>query len=184
VGRCCTSASSASAVNSRMSKPVIRTPAPVVNTHEPAQVGHLRALSRLLDNAFVIPGTGYRFGLDALIGLVPGLGDAVSAVFSSYIVLQASRLGAPKAVVSRMIANVAIDTVVGWVPILGDLFDVAYKSNVKNMALLEEHIRQPAAARAGSRRALVLLGGALLVFFAGAIAIGVLATKLLLDLLH
>jgi hypothetical protein len=108
----------------------------------------------------------------------------VSAVFSSYIVLQASRLGAPKAVVSRMIANVAIDTVVGWVPILGDLFDVAYKSNVKNMALLEEHIRQPTAARAGSRRALVLLGGALLVFFAGAIAIGVLATKLLLDLLH
>jgi len=167
-----------------MSKPVIRDATPVVNTHEPAQVGHLRALSRLLDNAFVIPGTGYRFGLDALIGLVPGLGDAVSAVFSSYIVLQASRLGAPKAVVSRMIANIAIDTVVGWVPILGDLFDVAWKSNVKNMALLEEHVRHPTTARAGSRRALVLLGGALLVFFAGAIAIGVFAAKLLLDLLH
>lgn len=167
-----------------MSKPVIRAAAPVVNTREPPQVGHLRALSRLLDNAFVIPGTGYRFGVDALIGLVPGLGDAVSAVFSSYIVLQASRLGAPKAVVSRMIANIAIDTVVGWVPILGDLFDVAWKSNAKNMALLEEHISQPTTARAGSRRALVLLGGALLVFFAGAVAIGVLATRLLLDLLH
>src|SRR5215210_2226900 len=132
-----------------MSKPVIRTPAPVVNTHEPAQVGHLRALSRLLDNAFVIPGTRFRFGFDALIGLVPGLGDAVSAIFSSYLVLQASRLGAPRSVVSRMIANIALDTLVGWVPILGDLFDVAWKSNVRNMALLEQHLQQPTVAKAG-----------------------------------
>jgi hypothetical protein len=94
-------------------------------------------VSRLLDNAFVIPGTRYRFGLDALIGLVPGLGDAVSAVFSAYIILQAARLGAPKSVVTRMISNVALDTLVGWIPILGDIFDVAWKSNLRNMALLE-----------------------------------------------
>src|SRR5688572_21950714 len=151
------------AVLLRMSKyPAPRTQPPVLGTHQPAQVEHLRALSRLLDTAFVIPGTRYRFGLDALIGLVPGLGDAVSAVFSSYLVLQASRLGAPRSVVTRMIANIALDTLVGWVPILGDLFDVAWKSNVRNMALLEEHLQQPSAARAGSRRALVLLGGALL----------------------
>lgn len=141
-------------------------------------------MSRLLDNAFVIPGTRYRFGLDALIGLVPGLGDAVSAVFSGYLILQASRLGAPRSVVSRMIANVAIDTVVGWVPLLGDLFDVAWKSNVKNMALLDQHLSRPAAAKAGSRSTLILLGGLLLVFFAGAIAIGVLVTKLVWDLLQ
>jgi hypothetical protein len=118
-----------------MSKhPAPRAQPAILGTHQPAQVEHLRALSRLLDNAFVIPGTRYRFGLDALIGLVPGLGDAVSAVFSSYLVLQAARLGAPRSVVSRMIANIALDTLVGWVPILGDLFDVAWKSNVRNMA--------------------------------------------------
>jgi hypothetical protein len=168
-----------------MSKhPAPRTHPPVLGTHQPAQVEHLRALSRLLDSAFVIPGTRYRFGLDALIGLVPGLGDAVSAVFSSYLVLQASRLGAPRSVVTRMIANIALDTLVGWVPILGDLFDVAWKSNVRNMALLEEHLQQPSAAKAGSRRALVLLGGALLLLVTGAVVLGVLAGKFIIDLLQ
>lgn len=168
-----------------MSNPLSpRTTPPILGTREPPELGHLRGLSRLLDNAFVIPGTRYRFGLDALIGLVPGLGDAVSALFSSYLVLQASRLGAPRSVVSRMIANVAIDTVVGWVPILGDLFDVAWKSNVKNMALLEQHFSQPFAAKAGSRRTLILLGALLLVFFAGAIAIGVLVAKIIWDILQ
>ena len=164
--------------------PAPRTQPPIVGTHQPAQVEQLRALSRLLDSAFVIPGTRYRFGLDALIGLVPGLGDAVSAVFSSYLVLQASRLGAPRSVVTRMIANIALDTLVGWVPILGDLFDVAWKSNVRNMALLEEHLQQPSAARAGSRRALVLLGGALLLLVTGAVVLGVLAGKFIIDLLQ
>jgi hypothetical protein len=161
-----------------------RTPAPIVGTHQPPEVERLRALSRLLDNAFTIPGTQVRFGLDALVGLVPGLGDAVSAVFSGYLIVQASRLGAPKSVVSRMVANVAIDTLIGWVPLLGDLFDVAWKSNVRNMSLLEDHLQHPAAAKSGSRRALVLLTGVLIVFVAGAIALGVLGTRLVLDLLR
>lgn len=159
-------------------------PAAVVGTHYPPQVERLRVLSRLLDNAFTIPGTRFRFGLDALVGLVPGLGDAVSAVFSSYLILQSSRLGAPRSVVNRMIANVAIDTIVGWVPLLGDLFDVGWKSNLKNMALLETHLQNPAAARSGSRRSLLLLGGVLVLLFAGAIALGVLVTRLVLDLLQ
>jgi hypothetical protein len=168
-----------------MSQPLTpRTSPPIIGTRQPPELAHLRAMSRLLDTAFRIPGTPYRFGIDALIGLVPGLGDAVSALFSSYLVLQASRLGAPRSVVSRMIANVAIDTVVGWVPLLGDLFDVAWKSNVKNMALLEQHLSRPAATRAGSRRTLILLGGVLLVCFTGAIAIGVLVAKLIWDLLQ
>jgi hypothetical protein len=83
-----------------------------------------------------------------------------------------------------MIANIALDTLVGWVPILGDLFDVAWKSNVRNMALLEEHLQQPSAARAGSRRALVLLGGALLLLVTGAVVLGVLAGKFIIDLLQ
>jgi hypothetical protein len=168
-----------------MSNPLAsRTPAPIVGTHEPARLEHLRAMSRLLDNAFTIPGTRYRFGLDALIGLVPGLGDAVSAVFSGYLVLQASRMGAPRSVVTRMIGNVAIDTIVGWIPLLGDIFDVAWKSNVRNMALLEQHVRQPAAAKAGSRRAIVLVGGVLILLLAGAITLGILATRLVVDLLQ
>ncbi len=168
-----------------MSNPLAsRTAAPILGTREPAQLARLKTMSRLLDTAFTIPGTRYRFGLDALIGLVPGLGDAVGAVFSGYLVLQASRLGAPRSVVGRMIANVAIDTIVGWIPLLGDLFDVVWKSNIRNMALLEEHLRQPAAAKAGSRRGLLLLGGVLLVFLAGAVALGVLFTRLVVDLLQ
>ena len=168
-----------------MTNPVSRrTPPPVVGTYQPPQLERLRTVSRLLDSAFVIPGTRYRFGLDALIGLVPGLGDAVSAIFSGYIILEASRLGAPKSVVTRMIGNVALDTLVGWIPILGDLFDVAWKSNLRNMALLETHLQQPAAARAGSRKALLLLSGVLLLFFVGAVALGVLVAKLVLNLLQ
>ena len=168
-----------------MTNPVApRTPAPVVGTYQPPQLERLRTVSRLLDSAFVIPGTRYRFGFDALIGLVPGLGDGASAIFSGYIILQASRLGAPKSVVTRMIGNVALDTLVGWVPVLGDLFDVAWKSNLRNMALLETHLQQPAAARAGSRKALVLLGGVLLLLIVVAVALGVLVAKLVLNLLQ
>jgi len=160
-------------------------PAPLVGTTQQlSQVERLRALSRLLDSAFTIPGTRYRFGLDPVIGLVPGLGDAVSAVFSGYIILQASRLGAPQSVVTRMIANVALDTLVGWVPVLGDLFDVAWKSNLRNMALLDSHLQQPAAARAGSRKALLLWSGVLFLLLVGAIALGLVAAKLVLNLLQ
>jgi hypothetical protein len=168
-----------------MSKhPAPRTHPPILGTHQPAQVEHLRALSRLLDSAFVVPGTNYRFGLDALIGLVPGLGDVVSAAFSGYLVLQASRLGAPRSVVTRMIANIALDTAVGWVPLLGDVFDVAWKSNNRNMALLEKHLQQPAAARRGSRLALLSIAAVLLVFLTGAVVLGVLLTKLIIAQLH
>ena len=159
------------------------TPAPIVGSHAPS-LERLRALSRLLDSAFTIPGTRYRYGIDALIGLVPGLGDGLSALISGYIIIQASRLGAPRTVITRMIANVAVDTVFGWVPVIGDIFDVAWKSNLKNMALLETHLENPAAARRGSRQALLLLGGVLVVLFAGAIALGVLVAQIVLDLLR
>lgn len=168
-----------------MSKPSApRTVTPLVGTHASPQVESLRALSRLLDSAFVVPGTNYRFGLDALIGLVPGLGDVLSALFSGYLVLQASRLGAPRSVVTRMMANIALDTAVGWVPLLGDVFDVAWKSNNRNMALLEQHLQQPAAARRGSRMALLLIVVILLIFLTGAVVLGVLLTKLILAQLH
>jgi hypothetical protein len=137
-------------------------------------------MTRLLDNAFRIPGTPYRVGFDAVIGLVPGIGDAIGAIFSTFIIFHAARLGTPTSTLIRMIANVGLDTIVGEVPLLGDLFDAGWKSNVRNMALLEEHLRQPAAAKRGSRRVLIGLGAGLVLLLAGVIALGVVVANLVI----
>lgn len=123
-----------------------------------------RALTRLLDSAARIPGTGIRFGLDPLLGLVPGLGDVAGAVLAGYLVLLAERLGAPRAVVLRMLGNVAADTIGGTIPVLGDAFDVAFKSNTRNLALLERALDVPTEAERASRLVVVatLAGLALL----------------------
>ena len=104
------------------------------------RIARLDALATLLDTAFVVPGTEIRFGLDALIGLVPGIGDAITTAISLYIVNEARALGAPRLLVARMIANVALDGVVGVVPLVGDAFDVAFRANRRNMALLRGHL--------------------------------------------
>ena len=103
------------------------------------RLGLLRQLARLLDSAVPLPGTSFRFGLDPILGLVPGLGDIVSPLFTVGIIWQARDLGIPRVVMMRMIINVALDTLVGLVPILGDLFDFAWKSNNMNLTLLEQH---------------------------------------------
>ena len=99
----------------------------------------LRHLSRLLDSAFEVPGTGYRIGLDPIIGLLPGLGDLVSPVFAVFVLWQSRELGLPRVVQLRMLFNVAIDAIIGAVPVVGDAFDFAWKANDMNMALLERH---------------------------------------------
>jgi hypothetical protein len=104
------------------------------------RVARIDALSRLLDTAFIIPGTTIRFGLDALIGLVPGIGDAITTVMSLYIVSEARALGAPRILIARMLGNVALDGLVGAIPVLGDAFDVAFRANRRNMALLLGHL--------------------------------------------
>lgn len=149
-------------------------------SENPRQVERLRDLTRVLDSAIQIPGTGYRFGLDALIGLVPGIGDAVGAIFSTFIVFQAARMGASRSTLTRMMGNVALDTIVGEIPLLGDLFDVGWKANTKNLALLEAHLQQPAATRRGSRQVLVLVGGGLLLLLAGVIALGIIVANLVI----
>ncbi|MFZ2029643.1 MAG: DUF4112 domain-containing protein [Vitreimonas sp.] len=106
----------------------------------PAGVADLVHLARFLDNAFVIPGTNIRFGMDGLLGLIPGAGDALSALISLYIIGRAKALGAPEQLLNKMRWNVVIDTVAGAVPFLGDLFDVAFKSNIRNVRLLLEHL--------------------------------------------
>jgi len=135
-------------------------------------------MTRLLDSAIRVPGTRYRFGIDAIIGLVPGIGDAIGAIFSAFIVFQAARLGASTPTLIRMMGNVALDTIVGEIPLLGDLFDAGWKANVRNMALLEAHLQQPVSTARGSRRVLLLLGLGLLVLLAGVIAVGVLVADL------
>jgi hypothetical protein len=104
------------------------------------RIARIDALATLLDTAFIIPGTQIRFGLDALIGLVPGIGDAITSIMSLYIVSEARALGAPRLLVARMLANVALDGIVGAVPLIGDAFDVAFRANRRNMALLREHL--------------------------------------------
>jgi hypothetical protein len=98
------------------------------------------ALSHLLDARFRIPGTTWRYGLDGVIGLVPGIGDAASLGMSGWIVWQSYLLGARKRTLGRMVANMLVDSVVGSVPIAGDVFDFAYKANRRNIKLLSEDI--------------------------------------------
>ncbi len=104
------------------------------------RIARLDAMASLLDTAFFIPGTNIRFGLDALIGLVPGIGDAITTAMSLYIVHEARELGAPRHLIARMLVNVALDGVVGAVPLLGDAFDVMWRANRRNMALLRNHL--------------------------------------------
>ena len=109
----------------------------------------LRQVARFLDSAFLVPGTRYRIGLDPILGLIPGLGDLASPLFSIAVLWQARDLGVPKVVQLRMLFNVAIDTIVGVIPIAGDLFDVAWKSNERNLALLDHHALEEHRASAG-----------------------------------
>jgi hypothetical protein len=111
----------------------------------PEQLAVLRRWAVLLDSAFPVPGTRIRFGLDALVGLVPGVGDLASPVFTAMILLQAARMRLPRVVQARMVLNAAIDMLLGLLPLAGDLADVAWKANLRNLALLEHHARRDTA---------------------------------------
>ncbi|MBD1850074.1 DUF4112 domain-containing protein [Leptolyngbya sp. FACHB-711] len=128
----------------------------------------LRQLSHLLDSAIGIPGTKYRIGLDPIIGLVPGGGDTAGLLLSAYIVMEAARLGASKAVLTQMVSNIVLETLVGTVPLVGDFFDATWKSNVRNIRLLEDHLQIVPPGRRSQNRgfALLLLLGLLLIFIA------------------
>jgi hypothetical protein len=104
------------------------------------RIARIDALANLLDTAFIVPGTNIRFGIDAMIGLIPGIGDAITTLMSLYIVREARELGAPRHLIARMLINVALDGVVGAVPLLGDAFDVMWRANRRNMALLQNHL--------------------------------------------
>ena len=103
-------------------------------------VAELDLLAALLDSRWRIPGTSIRFGVDALVGLVPVIGDAATGIVSAYIVMRARNCGAGKTLVARMLGNVLLDTVLGSVPILGSIFDVYFKANNRNIRLLRRHL--------------------------------------------
>jgi hypothetical protein len=116
----------------------------------PVSTGRLRDLARVLDEAIRIPGTNIRIGLDALLGLLPGGGDIVGGVFSGLIILQAARAGAPTPVLGRMLANVLADVVIGAIPLLGDVFDVAWRANSRNVRLLDSWRERPVSTKRAS----------------------------------
>jgi hypothetical protein len=143
----------------------------------------LDGLAYLLDNSIPIPGTGRRVGLDAVIGLIPGVGDAAGSVLSAYIVVEAARAGTPFPVLARMVMNVAIEGIVGSIPFLGDLFDAAFKANDRNVRLLRTAMAQPDAARRSSRGVIIGVVLLLLLVLGGAGVLSFLALRALVQAL-
>lgn len=106
-------------------------------------MARITLVAKLMDNAFLIPGLNRRVGLDAVLGLVPGVGDALSAALASYIIWEARQLGLPRWKIARMIGNVAVDTAIGAIPFAGDVFDVFFKANERNLRIIHEHLGTP-----------------------------------------
>lgn len=138
-----------------------------------ASLQRLRSLAHLLDNAIGIPGTPYRIGIDPIIGLVPGGGDLVSAALSVYIVWEAARIGLPRATVTQMVSNLVLDTLFGSVPMAGDFFDVTWKANTKNIALLEAHLASPRLQKKANQGFVLLLLFGFILLVIGVAALGV-----------
>ena len=115
----------------------MKTPLP---NKQISKLSKLRRVSKLLDNAITIPGTKISFGLDPILGLLPGGGDTLTGGISAYIVVEAARMGVPREILYKMVGNILIDSFAGTVPVVGDLFDLGWKSNVKNIELLEKHL--------------------------------------------
>lgn len=124
----------------RVEPPLRPGPAGQWQRHPPQVLDDdLEFLASILDDRFRVPGTNIRFGVDALIGLIPGIGDAVSATLSSYLIWRAHQLGVSKLTLLRMAGNTVADTVVGAVPLIGDILDVKFRANRRNLDLLRRH---------------------------------------------
>jgi len=146
---------------------------PPLPTKKLARINRLRRLSKIMDNAIAIPGTKFSFGLDPILGLLPGGGDTITGGLSAYIVVEAARMGLPREILYKMVGNILLDSFAGTIPVLGDLFDVGWKSNVKNIELLEKHLELGQEAQNNTLfiiglvllLALIILGFAAITFF-------------------
>lgn len=144
------------------------------------ELDRLRSLQWLFDQAFPIPGTRWRFGIDALFGLVPGLGDIAGALVAVYALRVARNLGAPPVIQLHMLTNIALDALVGMIPVLGDIFDFAFRAQTRNLALLDAWLGSPARATRRSRRGLILMPLAIVLVFATLTALGIWMLYLLI----
>lgn len=142
----------------------------------------VRFLSHLLDQSIVLPG-GYRIGLDPLLGLVPGVGDIAAAGLSLYIVYEAARLGIRKRILAAMLSNIVTETLVGTIPVLGDIFDAAWKANVRNVELIEKHYH-PATPERSNKKVVGFILGIFLGIVSLAVGMMVLYIYLLIQLLE
>jgi Domain of unknown function (DUF4112) len=115
----------------------------------PRALADVELLAWLLDNSVPIPGTGRRIGLDGVVGLVPGLGDVISAGLGIFVVLRGLQVGLPRVVVARMLINLGLDVTIGAIPIIGDAFDLWFKSNARNLGLIQRHAGDPGASTRG-----------------------------------
>ena len=150
------------------------------STLDPAVHERLRRFAYWLDEGIRIPGTRIRIGLDPILGLIPGAGDAAGAILSGAIVVEALRQRVSRYAILRMAANIAIDTLVGAVPIIGDLFDAGWKGNQKNLAILERHLAEPSGSKQADRTFVLLVGGGLLVLCLTVIGIAMMVTARML----
>ena len=130
------------------------------------RIQYLRRITWLMDQGIRVPGTNFRFGLDPILGLVPGLGDAAGAIISGVMLMEAVRNRAATFTLIRMSGNIALDALIGAVPVVGDLFDFGWKANTRNLELLERHLESPVEAH-GSDRRHVLVVGALIALVTG-----------------
>ena len=145
------------------------------------RLGRLRRFAHWLDDGVKLPWIPLHVGLDPIIGLVPGLGDAAGAVLSAWIVVEGFRLRASRVTLVRMVFNIAVDALGGAVPLLGDVFDALWKENLRNVALLERHLAEPVRAARADRRFIVLLCGGVLLLCGALAAAG---AYLLAALIH
>ncbi|MGD1806887.1 DUF4112 domain-containing protein [Dapis sp. BLCC M126] len=164
-----------------MAKPSPTTPG---DQPQAAKVRQLRKLSDLLDNAIRVPGTSLGVGLDPVIGLIPGGGDVLGGLISVYIVFSAATMGLPKETLTRMASNIVFDSLAGTVPVFGDLFDVAWKANSKNMDLLESHLASPKVSKKADSWFIFLLLGGLILFVIAIAALGVFIISLLVKIIQ
>ena len=152
---------------------IIPLPPPIqaqrIEYPESPRLNRMRRLTRLLDTSIGLPG-GYRIGIDPILGLLPGIGDFLGASLSFYLIYEAARLGMPKRILFKMTVNVLVETLVGEIPILGDLFDMAWKANFRNMRMVEAHYNPAQPERSAAQIILPVAA-----FFAVVLALNILA---------
>lgn len=164
-----------------MSLPSSKFP-PVDPNSKAGALKRLRALSRILDSAIVIPGTGIGIGLDPIIGLLPVGGDFLGILLSGYIVLEAARLGAPAGTLGKMVLNIVLDALIGAIPVLGDFFDFTWKANDYNLKLIEEHLQFPGQKKNANMWFIVVLLVGLLLLAICLVAFTVIITRFFVGL--